>query len=120
MDRGVKDSGTQSGVDSGVYTTDQETTLYEALLKVDLEPIRQEPAGPYFIDLAIQVGDRRLAIEVDGKKYHQDWDGEYLRRDMMKNHRLVELGWDVMRFWNYQVEDYLEECVERIQKWSEE
>jgi very-short-patch-repair endonuclease len=30
----------------------------------------------------------------------------------------MELGWDVMRFWVYQVRDDLPRCIERVQKWA--
>jgi very-short-patch-repair endonuclease len=29
----------------------------------------------------------------------------------------MELGWDVMRFWVYQVRDDLEQCIYRAQQW---
>lgn len=71
----------------------------------------------YLLDFAIIAGDRRLNVEVDGEHYHRNWDGELCRRDQIRNQRLIELGWDVMRFWVYQVRDDLSVCVQRVQEW---
>jgi very-short-patch-repair endonuclease len=30
---------------------------------------------------------------------------------------LIELGWDVMRFWVYEVRDDLPKCVARVSAW---
>lgn len=31
--------------------------------------------------------------------------------------RLIELGWDVMRFWVYQVRDDLDYCISKVKNW---
>ena len=61
-----------------------------------------------------------MNIEVDGEMYHRAWDGELIRRDQLRNLRLIELGWDVQRFWVYEVRDDLGGCVTRIQKWFDQ
>ncbi len=76
------------------------------------------PGGEVCAGLALLSGDRRLAIEIDGDRYHHNWDGELCRWDQIRNQRLMELGWDVMRFWVYQVRDDLENCVRRVQDWA--
>ena len=60
---------------------------------------------------------RKLDIEVDGERYHRAWDGELCKRDQLRNKRLIELGWDVIRFWVYEIRDDRQECVNRIQRW---
>ena len=82
-----------------------------------LRLIPQYPVEKYLLDFAVVNGDRRLNIEIDGERYHRNWDGELCRRDEIRNQRLMELGWDVMRFWVYQVRDDLEECIARIDQW---
>ena len=71
----------------------------------------------YILDFAIVEGGRRLNIEVDGECYHRNWDGELCARDLIRNQRLTELGWDVMRFWVYQIRDELPACVDRVISW---
>jgi len=61
-----------------------------------------------------------LDIEVDGERYHRNWDGELCRRDQMRNQRLIELGWDVQRFWVYEIRDDLDNCVNRVKTWLSE
>ncbi|MCK4753982.1 MAG: DUF559 domain-containing protein [Calditrichia bacterium] len=39
------------------------------------------------------------------------------KRDQLRNKRLIELGWDVIRFWVYEIRDDRQECVNRIQRW---
>jgi hypothetical protein len=35
----------------------------------------------------------------------------------MRNQRMFELGWDVKRFWVYEIRDNLDDCVMQIKKW---
>ena len=94
-----------------------EHALYKALYSAGLRPIPQYSVEQYLLDFAIVVGDRRLNVEVDGEYYHRNWDGELCRRDQIRNQRLIELGWDVMRFWVYQVRDDLPTCIDRVKTW---
>jgi very-short-patch-repair endonuclease len=99
--------------------SDWEKVLYAALVDAGLRPIPQYDIDQYILDLAlIGEGQRKLDIEVDGERYHRDWGGELVRRDQLRNLRLIEMGWDVMRFWVYQVRDDLHGCVERVLKWK--
>jgi very-short-patch-repair endonuclease len=54
---------------------------------------------------------------VDGENYHRHWDGELCRRDQIRSRRLSDAGWDIMRFWVYEIRDDLEGCVERVKVW---
>jgi very-short-patch-repair endonuclease len=36
----------------------------------------------------------------------------------MYSNNLIELGWDVQRFWVYQIRDNMKECIEKIQEWK--
>ena len=69
----------------------------------------QYPVNQYRLDLAIVLGDQRIAIEVDGVTTHAD-----SLTDIERDERLESLGWRVLRFWNYQVSDDIEYCVERV------
>ncbi len=99
--------------------SDWERILYRALYRGGLHPIPQYTEEKYVLDLALINGDRRLDVEVDGERYHRAWDGDLCRRDRLRNMRLVELGWDVMRFWVYQVRDDLDGCVRRVLEWRD-
>ena len=70
--------------------------------------VREGTGEQMGIELALGHAD------VDGETYHRAWDGELVRRDQLRNLRLFELGWDVKRFWVYQVRDDLNWCVEQI------
>lgn len=62
----------------------------------------------------------RLNIEVDGERYHRSWTGELCLRDQLRNQRPIELGWEVKRFWVYEVRDRLPQCVATVAQWVEE
>lgn len=101
------------------WVSDWERILYSALYDAGLRPIPQYQVEQYTLDFALFVGDRKLDIEVDGERYHRAWDGELSRRDQIRNFRMIELGWDVMRFWVYQIRDDLDGCVARVREWVE-
>jgi len=91
-----------------------EKLLYEALLDAGIKPIPQYSIGQYRLDFAIIDNNIKLDIEVDGKRYHTDWTGERLKADLVRNQRLQNLGWKVVRFWSYEIRDKMDYCVKRI------
>jgi very-short-patch-repair endonuclease len=99
--------------------SDWERVFYRQLWGAGLRPIPQYAEEKFLLDFAICVDGRKLNIEVDGERYHRDWNGELLRRDQLRNMRMIELGWDVMRFWVYQLRDEMPACVERVKAWHQ-
>jgi len=97
--------------------SDWERILYRALYASGIRALPQYAVEKYRLDFAVFDGDRGLDIEVDGERYHRNWSGELCRRDQLRNQRLFELGWDVMRFWVYEIRDDLDACVTRVAKW---
>ena len=96
-----------------------ERTLYRAMHAAGLLPVPQYEEAPYTLDFALFHGERKLDIEVDGENYHRNWDGELCRRDQIRSRRLADLGWDILRFWVYEVRDDLEGTVRRVKAWME-
>jgi very-short-patch-repair endonuclease len=100
--------------------SDWERKFFTALFAGGLRPIPQYQVEMYTLDFALIAGTRRLNIEVDGERYHRRWDGELTRRDQLRNQRLIELGWDIKRFWVYQLRDDIAHCVEYVRKWYQQ
>jgi very-short-patch-repair endonuclease len=97
--------------------SDWERVFYQALHRAGLRPVPQYEEAPYALDFALFDGERRLDIEVDGEYYHRNWDGELCRRDQIRSQRLSDVGWDIMRFWVYEIRDDLEGCLRRVRAW---
>ena len=97
--------------------SDWERLFYRALYQAGLRPIPQFTVEQFDLDFAVIVGEQRLNIEVDGEHYHRSWTGELCLRDQLRNQRLIELGWDVKRFWVYEIRDRLLECVTHVEDW---
>lgn len=85
---------------------------------------RDLPGRP---DLA--YGRARVAVFVDGAFWHghpsafthgksgEYWDTKIARnmaRDTAANAALAELGWTVLRFWDFEVRNELDRCVARV------
>lgn len=94
-----------------------EHTLYKELYKAGVKAIPQFQVEKYTLDFALIKDGRRLDIEVDGERYHKNWTGELCKRDQIRNQRLFELGWDVKRFWVYEVRDDISGCVDKVKQW---
>ncbi len=97
--------------------SDWEKILYSELYKSGIKTLPQYDIDKYRLDLALFAGNNKLDIEVDGERYHRNWNGELCRRDQLRNQRLFELGWDVMRFWVYEIRDDLPSCINKVEKW---
>jgi very-short-patch-repair endonuclease len=91
-----------------------EELLHKALLNAQIDPIPQFVIGQYRLDFAIIKNDLKIDIEVDGKQYHTDWSGDQLKADIVRNQRLQNLGWKVIRFWSYEIRDNIDYCINRI------
>ncbi|MEZ4600737.1 MAG: AAA domain-containing protein [Syntrophotaleaceae bacterium] len=97
--------------------SDWERDFYKALYAAGLRPIPQYDVEQYALDFALLDDERKLNIEVDGERYHRNWNGELCRRDQIRNQRLIELGWEVKRFWVYEIRDEMEVCVKWVKDW---
>jgi len=95
-----------------------ERHFYDALYTAGIRAVPQFSVEQYDLDFALFCGDRRLNIEVDGERYHRSWTGELCLRDQLRNQRLIELGWEVKRFWVYEIRDRLDECVAWVERWN--
>ena len=89
-----------------------EREFYEALYETGIRPVPQVPVEKYVLDF--KDDSRSLDIEVDSELYHRNWDGDHTLRDQPPTQRMIELGWDVMRFWVYQLQDDLAIARDRI------
>lgn len=107
-------------VNNAEQVSDWERMLYSALYDAGIKTTPQYPADKYLLDLAIILENgRKLDIEVDGEMYHRNWNGELCYRDQLRNQRMFELGWDVKRFWVYQIRDDMPWCIRQIKEWCQ-
>ncbi len=95
-----------------------EKYLYKAMYNMGIRAIPQYSIDQFVLDFALFQDDRKLDIEVDGEHYHKDWNGELCRRDQLRNQRMYELGWDVMRFWVYEIRDDMDQVLTKLLNWK--
>lgn len=73
---------------------------------------------PYCLDIAIvehgNDAGRRLNIELDGDQHRNP---DQIAEDQIRMRRLRAFGWDIKRFWNWQVENEIDQCVEEVRNW---
>ena len=95
-----------------------ERHFYEKAYEKGIKLIPQYQIEKYTVDFLLLSGDKNLVIEIDGERYHKNWNGELCKKDQLRNQRLFELGYDVIRFWVYQVRDDIENCFESLENWK--
>ena len=92
------------------------TSLY-ALKKRGLDPIPQYEVAGRRLDFALfGLGDIKIDVEVDGRRWHTDIDGNRKVSDIWRNRQLEALGWKVMRFWVDELDKDMERCVGLIEQ----
>jgi very-short-patch-repair endonuclease len=70
---------------------------------------RQCPIGPYIADFACH--DPKLIIELDGGQHSEPEQKEY---DERRTEWLRSQSFEIMRFWNFQVNQEIDAVVEAI------
>ena len=99
-------------VDITDFVSEWENKLYAALFDKGIHTRPQYAIDQYHIDLALIENGKRLAIEVGED---EEYNSEQSYAIHLRNARLIEMGWDVIRFMPYQVKDDLEWCVNKVQ-----
>ncbi|MBK9160167.1 MAG: endonuclease domain-containing protein [Nitrosomonadales bacterium] len=92
------------------HQTDAEQRLWYHLRAhrfMDLKFKRQKPMGRYIVDFVCM--ERRLIIELDGGQH-----GEQMAYDRQRDDWLCGQGYTVLRFWNNEVMQQMEEVLEQI------
>lgn len=93
-----------------------EKILFEALQDRGLQPRAQLQAGSRRLDMALVDAEQKiyLDIEVDGD-CHRTSDGSRKTDDVWRDIQLQGMGWQVLRFWTYQLRENLAGCVDSIE-----
>ena len=101
----------------GVFDSTWERRVYEALRTRKFDPKPQYEIAGRRLDFALFGADGiKLDVEVDGRRWHQDIDGNRKLDDHWRDHQLRSLGWKVRRFWVDELERDLESCLDLIKR----
>jgi very-short-patch-repair endonuclease len=93
-----------------VNQTDAETVLWNRIRSRQIDGhkfVRQQPIGGYICDFVCR--ERLLIVEVDGGQHNES------AADAIRDRRLTEDGYRVLRFWNNDVLGNLEGVLVTIQ-----
>ncbi|HET7465151.1 MAG TPA: DUF559 domain-containing protein [Candidatus Dormibacteraeota bacterium] len=91
--------------------TDAERRLWRRLSDRELgfKFRRQMPIGGYIADFACPAA--RIVVELDGGQHGTD---EAEARDLVRTSAIARSGYRVIRFWNHEVVEELDDVVARI------
>ncbi len=98
----------------GKCETILEEKLCKALACANIITKPQYPVLGRRLDLAFIDDKNHIDIEVDGKRYHLNSEGERKIDDYYRDLQLESVGWKVIRFWAYEVRDNIEQCVKIV------
>jgi superfamily I DNA/RNA helicase/very-short-patch-repair endonuclease len=94
-------------VDDGLPPlTPIEDRLLRAMREHGLRPLVQHGIGPFRVDFALP--ERRLAIEADGREWHD------AVRDRRRDEELAALGWEVLRFSGSDIHRAADRCADTV------
>ena len=93
-----------------------EIRLREAMRGRGWDPKPQFPIVGRRLDFALFGPRANLDIEVDGRRWHQDADGNRKLDDHFRDAQLRSAGWKVVRFWVDELARDMEGCLDRIER----
>jgi very-short-patch-repair endonuclease len=90
-----------------------EPKMAQAIRDIGLPVLQQYPACGRFLDIALIRQGLKLDIEIDGEQ-HRDITGRRRLDDLERDETLIAAGWQVQRFWVYQLREDFEGCLRQI------
>lgn len=106
-----------SGVGEGVFDSEIERIVFHKLKEHGLEPHPQYEIAGRRLDFALfGSGDIKLDLEIDGRRWHQDADGNRKLDDHWRDHQMRSLGWKVRRFWVDELMQDMEGCLDLVKR----
>ena len=104
-------------IGENVFDSEWERRVFHALRDKGLDPIPQYEVAGRRLDFALfGRGDVKVDLEVDGRKWHTDINGNRKIGDLWRDHQLRSMGWRVLRFWVDELDKDMEQCIERIEQ----
>ena len=98
------------------FDSEWERKLFEAMRRRGLDPIPQYPVAGRYLDFALNPEGKRLDVEVDGRRWHTNPDGNRKLADRLRDRALIALGWKVRRFWVHELANDMEKCLDVIER----
>lgn len=99
-----------------VFDSKWERLVFHALRERGLDPVPQYEIAGRRLDFALFAGTIKLDLEVDGRRWHQDIDGNRKADDIWRDQQMKALGWRVRRFWVDELSRNLEECLDLVER----
>ena len=101
----------------GEFDSEWERRMDVALRLRGLDPKPQYEIAGRRLDFALFGADGiKLDLEVDGRMFHQDIDGNRKLDDVWRDHQMRSLGWKVRRFWVDELNQDMEGCLDIIEQ----
>lgn len=97
------------------FDSEWERKVDAAMKRRGLEPNSQYPVGRKYLDFALFAPGVKLDVEVDGRAFHTDADGNRKTSDLLRDKELIARGWKVRRFWVSELHHDMESCLDRIE-----
>jgi len=88
-----------------------EQIMYSALVELGVDFVHQYNFNNKFVcDFAIPI--YKIIIECDGDYWHNRSDAK--KRDAPKNAYIPKCGWTLLRFWETDIHNNLQKCLDEI------
>ena len=100
-----------------LFDSEWERIMAHALAARGLAFTPQYPLAGRRLDFALfGNGGIKLDLEVDGRLWHEDIDGNRKLDDHWRDHQMRTLGWRVRRFWVDEIRRDMEHCLDLIER----
>ncbi len=100
-----------------IFDSEWERVTFHALKERGLDPTPQYDIAGRRLDFALFGNNGvKLDLEVDGRIWHQDIDGNRKLDDHWRDHQMESLGWKVRRFWVDELKKDMEGCIDLIEQ----
>ncbi len=100
-----------------IFDSEWERIVYAALGRRGLKAEPQYEIAGRRLDFALfGPSGVKLDLEVDGRIFHQDIDGNRKIDDHWRDHQMRSLGWKVRRFWVDELKQDMEGCLDLIEQ----